>query len=85
MFCRVENLEETSQSLRMYIKENTCTLSYCSVLSFLHQMKEKKTFSKFCFYAMNIYLYLFLLCMYVYIYIRPPPRETVPLLYNKGF
>uniref|UniRef100_A0A8W8HLM3 Uncharacterized protein n=1 Tax=Magallana gigas TaxID=29159 RepID=A0A8W8HLM3_MAGGI len=23
MFCRVENLEETSQSLRMYIKEKT--------------------------------------------------------------
>lgn len=73
MLCRVENLEETSQSLRMYIKGNT--LAYCSVLSFLHQMKEKKLFQNFafllsiCIYAMNMYLCLYLLCIYIYIYI----------------
>lgn len=77
MFCRVENLEETSQSLRMYIKE--ITLSYCSVLSFLHQMKEKKLFQNFAFMLwICIYAYVFYVCMYVYIYIRPPSEGDSP-------
>lgn len=40
MYWKIKNLERTSQSLRMSIRENT--LSFCSLLSLLHSMKEEK-------------------------------------------
>lgn len=60
MYCRIE---ETSQSSRISIKKNT--LSYYSVLSLLHQMKEKDFFQNFalmlyvCIYTSNYYCVIY--------------------------
>lgn len=61
MYCRIE---ETSQSSRISIKKNT--LSYYSVLSLLHQMKETDLFQNFalmlyvCIYTSNYYCVIYM-------------------------